>query len=138
MAQAPTSTNIIIGGDIPDNIDSFARHIRAENLSPATLDAYVGATQQFYRYLVAKGMPFREAHGVVTRLSAAALQQGKGFHELSLETYRGLSDLFDEDVLGITVDSSVAARNVPGGTSPVQVARAIADARAALEAEDGG
>ena len=57
MAQAPSSTNIIIGGDIPGNIDSFTRHIRAENLSPATLDAYVGATQQFYRYLVDKGMP---------------------------------------------------------------------------------
>ena len=57
MAQALSSTNINIGGDIPVNIDSFARHIRAENLSPATLDAYIGATQQFYRYLVAQGMP---------------------------------------------------------------------------------
>ncbi len=34
---------------MPVNIDSFARHIRAENLRPATLDAYVGATQQYYR-----------------------------------------------------------------------------------------
>ena len=45
------------GGDLPVNIDSFARHIRAENLSPATLDAYVGAVQQLYHYLIEQGMP---------------------------------------------------------------------------------
>ena len=110
--------------------------IDAGRMREAAQSGYVLATD-IADYLVHKGMPFREAHAVVARLSAAALQQGKGFHELSLETYRGLSDLFAEDVLGITVDSSIAARNVPGGTSPAQVARAIADAKAALEAEDG-
>ena len=110
--------------------------IDAGRMREAAESGYVLATD-IADYLVHKGMPFREAHGVVARLSAAALEQGKGFHELSLETYRGLSDLFAEDVLGITVDSSIAARNVPGGTSPAQVVRAIADAKAALEAEDG-
>ena len=39
------------------NIHSFGLHIRAENLSPATLAAYVGATKQFHQYLVDQGMP---------------------------------------------------------------------------------
>ena len=56
MAQA-RFTVIKPVGDFPVNIDSFARHIRAENLSPATLVAYVGATRQCYRYLVDQGMP---------------------------------------------------------------------------------
>ena len=65
-------------------------------------------------YLVAKGMPFREAHGVVARLSADAAGQARRFDELPLETYRGHSDLFGEDVYSITVESSLAARDVSG------------------------
>ena len=49
MAQAPSRNNVTTGGDFPVNVDSFARHIRAENPSPATLDAYVEAAYLFYR-----------------------------------------------------------------------------------------
>ena len=56
MPQSP-STAIKAVGDLPVNIESFARHIRAENLSPATLEAYVGAVQKFHRFLVDQGMP---------------------------------------------------------------------------------
>ena len=48
-------------GDLGVNIDSFGRHIRAENLSAQTFDAYVGATRQFHRYLKAQGMPLNFA-----------------------------------------------------------------------------
>lgn len=57
MAQSPSRPNIKSVGDFPVNVDSFARHIRAENLSPATLEAYVGAVQQFHRFLQDQGMP---------------------------------------------------------------------------------
>ena len=46
--------------------------------------------------------------------------------------------LFDKDVLAISVDSSVAARDVPGGTAFGQVRQAIAEARAELEVENAG
>ena len=85
-------------------------------------------------YLVRKGMAFREAHGVVARLSAHGLEEGKRFDELQLETYRRFSDLFDADVLSISVESSMRARDVPGGTAPSQVRRAIAETRRSLEA----
>lgn len=49
MRQVPSS-GIKSGGDLGVNIDSFDLHIRAENLSPATLAAYVGA-KQFHKYL---------------------------------------------------------------------------------------
>ena len=86
-------------------------------------------------YLVGKGMPFREAHGMVARLCAHAAGEGKCLDELSLETFRGFSALFDEDVLSISVNSSVAARDVPGGTAFDRVARAIAEAKLCLEVE---
>jgi argininosuccinate lyase len=84
-------------------------------------------------YLVAKGMPFREAHGVVARLSIHADEQGLGFHELPLDAYRRFSDLFDIDVLSISAESSIAARDVVGGTSFEQVNRAIEAAKSSLE-----
>jgi len=76
-------------------------------------------------YLVKKGLPFREAHGVVAKLSEYALDKGKNFHELSLSEYRDFSPLFTEDVYDITLESSIAARNIIGGTSPQQVEMAL-------------
>ena len=89
-------------------------------------------------YLVARGMPFREAHGVVVKLSAQATQEGKKLNELPLDTYRRFSSLFESDVLSLTVDSSIAARDVPGGTAFSRVDEAIEAAKAALEAESAG
>ena len=108
--------------------------VDADRMRNAARGSYVLATD-IADYLVGKGMAFREAHGVVTRLSEHAAGQGKHFDDMSLETYRRFSDLFDLDVFSITVDTSVADRDVPGGTALSQVRRAIADAKAALEAE---
>ena len=88
-------------------------------------------------FLVAKGMPFRRAHEVVGRLSTHAAERRVRLGDLSLETYRSFSDLFDEEVLSITVDTSIAARDVPGGTASSQVRRSIATARSTLKAESG-
>ena len=84
-------------------------------------------------YLVAKGVPFREAHGIMAAVTEYATAQGKPFGGLTLEEYRRFSDQFDQGVFDITVDSSVAARDVPGGTSPARVEEALARARALLE-----
>ena len=89
-------------------------------------------------YLVAKGMPFREAHGVVAKISAHASGENKEIHELPLETYRRFSRLFEDDVLSISVDSSIEARNIHGGTAFSQVEAAIVEARARLEADGAG
>lgn len=86
-------------------------------------------------YLVAKGMPFREAHGIVSRIVAHANDAKKSLRELSLDTYKTFSALFDEEVLSITVDSSVEARDVLGGTAFKRVEYAIAQAKIILEAD---
>lgn len=85
-------------------------------------------------YLVGKGMPFREAHGIVNRLSEYAFEQSKFLHQLSVSEYKKFSDVFEKDVLSISVESSVEARNVPGGTSFERVAQALKEARASLAA----
>ncbi len=122
-------------------LEVFTGMIVTMALNPARMrqaaqQSYVLATD-IADYLVGKGLPFREAHGVVSRLLAYAAQQRKSFHELSLEEYRRFSPLFDEGIFSVNVDSSVNARDVPGGTASAQVKKAIAEARAQLEAERG-
>ncbi len=85
-------------------------------------------------YLTRKGLPFREAHEVVGGLVRRCLAEGKKFADLSLADYRQASPLFGEDVAAITVQSALAARDVPGGTAPRQVQRALAEAAALVQA----
>ena len=109
--------------------------VQAERMRTAVLNSYALATD-VADYLVAKGLPFREAHGIVARLSSHALESGKRLDELDLDTYRGLSDRFEEDVLSITVESSIRARDVFGGTAPNRVEAAVDAAKAKLEGDD--
>jgi argininosuccinate lyase len=106
--------------------------IDAARMRQAAEESYVLATD-IADWLVSKGVPFRQAHGVVAELSRYAKAQGKAFSRLSLAEYRRFSDKFDESALKVTLESSVAARDVPGGTAPKRVAAALAAARAKLE-----
>ena len=102
--------------------------INTECISQAMNKDYILATD-LADYLVKKNVPFREAHGVVAKLAEYAINKGKSFHETSLSEYNNFSPLFSEDVYNITLESSVAARNITGGTSPQQVKQALEKAR---------
>lgn len=104
----------------------------AARMRAAAGASYVLATD-VADYLVRKGMPFREAHGVVADLSAAAARKGKYLHELTLADYRKASKRFDSKVFDVTVEASVAARTTEGGTAPGQVSAALKAARARLK-----
>ena len=89
-------------------------------------------------YLVGKGMPFREAHGIMRELSHHCDNWGIGLQNLPLVEYQKFSGLFQDDVYDITAESSAAARDNPGGTAPVRVAAALSDAKKILEAAAHG
>jgi argininosuccinate lyase len=80
-------------------------------------------------YLVGKGEAFRNAHGIIARLVSYAVKNNRTLDNLSLDEYKQFSPLFEADVKNITVESSVAARNVIGGTSPEQVEKALKKAK---------
>ena len=84
-------------------------------------------------YLVAKGMPFREAHGIMRELCRNCDLRGIGLQDLPLEDYRSYSPLFDADVFDITAEASAAARDVPGGTAPNRVGDALERAEQVLK-----
>jgi len=102
--------------------------INTERIYQAMKTDYILATD-LADYLVKKGLPFREAHGVVAKLAEYAMSKGKNFRELSLKEYHKFSPLFTDDVYAITLESSAAARSIPGGTSPRQVEKALRRAK---------
>ena len=106
--------------------------VRADNIARAAGRGYLLATD-LADYLVKKGVAFRTAHEIVAGLTSYAIKKKKSFSEISLAEYRNFAALFDEDVYSITVASSIAARDVIGGTAPRQVAQALVRAQKMIE-----
>jgi len=110
--------------------------VKAEDTERALKRGYILATD-LADYLVKKGGAFRSAHGIVAGLVGYAEEKGRSFAELSLSEYKKFSPLFEEDVYSISITSSLAARNVVGGTAPGQVERALATAKKLLGEAEG-
>jgi argininosuccinate lyase len=85
-------------------------------------------------YLVAKGLPFRDAHEVVGALVRRLLQEQRSFDQLSIAEWREHSSLFDEDVrAAITPLASIRKKRTPQSTSPEAVAAALAETKAWID-----
>ncbi|MBU2226333.1 MAG: argininosuccinate lyase [Proteobacteria bacterium] len=79
-------------------------------------------------YLVMKGVPFREAHGIVGRIVAHCIKAKKPLTGLTLAEFRRFFRGFDKDVFGrLTVRQSVNVRKVVGGTAEQVVRERIAE-----------
>ena len=82
-------------------------------------------------YLVLKGVPFREAHGVVGRLVSWCIGEGKTLTDLPLSAFQGFHPAFEADVLGrLTARQSVNARKTEGGTAEENVRTRMAQIEA--------
>lgn len=110
--------------------------VNADNMRKALDKGYLLATD-VADYLVGKGEPFRSAHGIVANLVGYAASKDKTLSELTLTEYKKFSPKFAKDVFDITVESSLASRDVPGGTAPKQVTKALARAKKMLKSQDG-
>jgi argininosuccinate lyase len=105
--------------------------INAENAGKSLERGYILATD-LADYLVKKGEAFRNAHEIVGKLVSYASRKGKSFARLTLSEYKKFSPLFGADVRSITIESSLTARDVIGGTAPRQVKKALTRARKIL------
>jgi argininosuccinate lyase len=111
--------------------------IKTENTERAAKRGYILATD-LADYLVKKGEAFRTAHDIVAKLVSYAMEKVKTFNELSLTEYKKFSPLFAKDIHSITIESSIAARDIVGGTAPKQVRRALTVAKKTIGARGEG
>jgi argininosuccinate lyase/amino-acid N-acetyltransferase len=100
--------------------------VRRAAARDAAIGDFANATE-LADHLVARGVPFRDAHHQVGRLVAEAIERGLPLEDLSLAEIRNHAPAADETVfVDLTVDAAIAKRNAPGGTAPAQVATRLA------------
>ena len=103
-----------------------------EALAAAAADEFLAATD-IADLLVRKGMPFREAHGVVGSLVREALASGRALSELTESEVRSHSELLDSSYYEVlSGDAWIESKVSAGGTASARVAEQLAAARAAL------
>ena len=87
-------------------------------------------------YLVGKGVPFRDAHGIIGRLVLHCISLDKGIEELTLDELRAFSDRFDEDVFeAISLRACVNRRLTAGAPGEAAMEKEIEASRAWLQAQ---
>ncbi|HGS4480210.1 TPA: argininosuccinate lyase [Vibrio cholerae] len=107
--------------------------VNAARTLEAAKQGYSNATE-LADYLVAKGIPFREAHHIVGVAVVAAIGKGVALEELSLAELQQFSPLIEQDVYSIlTIESCLEKRCALGGVSPKQVAHALQQAQARVK-----
>jgi argininosuccinate lyase len=108
--------------------------VKPDAMRAAAARGYATATD-LADYLVKKGLPFRDAHETVAHAVKVALGRGVDLSALPLADLRALHSAIGEDVFAVlTLDGSINARQVAGGTAPVQVQAQIERHRARLAA----
>ncbi|MDO4867204.1 MAG: argininosuccinate lyase [Clostridia bacterium] len=103
------------------------------NMKKAAAAGFINATD-CADYMVRKGVPFRDAYGIVGRLVKHCIERGLTLEELTLPEYREFSLVFDEDVYqAIDLLTCVSQRKLPGGPAPEAVRATIRATREKLQ-----
>jgi argininosuccinate lyase len=102
-----------------------ATRFHEDRLREAAQDPALVATE-VADYLVAQGIPFREAHEIVGKVLRAAEQDGKSIREMPLEQLKKFSPVFGRELdTVLTLESALARRGLAGGTAPGAVRAAL-------------
>ncbi len=97
--------------------------IREDRTREATSDPFLLATD-LADYLVLKGVPFRQAHEVIGRITAYSIEQKKDFGDFDLSEYQQFSEVFEKDVFAVlSVETALKSRKAIGAPSPTNVKR---------------
>jgi len=107
---------------------------RRERLAEASADEFLAATD-VADYLVKRGMPFRQSHGVVAGLVRLAVASGRRLSDLSAEELQAASPLLDaEGFYGLLAEGAWLESKVSrGGTGSDSLRAQLRHARDAVE-----
>jgi argininosuccinate lyase len=118
---------------LQESLEAMTGLVRSTTFQPRPVPEAALATD-YADYLVGKGLPFSEAHSIVGRLVALAETRGVELSALTSDDLSSASSSFADEAGQISIQSSLAARNHPGGTAPDRVHEAVKEARRRVEA----
>ncbi|MFH1368374.1 MAG: argininosuccinate lyase [Elusimicrobiota bacterium] len=99
--------------------------INKTRMFTATEHGYMEATE-LADYLTKKGIPFRQAHGIVAGIVKHCAKSGKRLEDLRPSELAGFSSKFNPDVRRLLhPENIVKAKSSEGGTSPSSVEKQI-------------
>lgn len=88
--------------------------LNKDKMCLSTMAGFANATDAA-DYLVRKGVPFRDAHGIIGRLVLKCIDEGISIDEMSIEKLRELSPEFGEDIYeAVSLESCVSRRSTIG------------------------
>ena len=109
--------------------------VNPEAMLQATKKGFLNATD-CADYLTKKGVPFREAYGIVGNLVAECIAEKTTIEDMSLKSLKEHSDLFEKDIFSyISVKNMLDRRNSYGGTAPEAVKIQISNIENLLSAK---
>lgn len=104
------------------------------NMEASAKNGFTNATDAA-DYLVNHGVPFRDAHGIVGQLVLKCIDKGISLDELSLEEYKEISPVFEQDIYeSISMKTCVEKRMTLGAPGPDVMEQVIAGNKKYLEA----
>ena len=84
-------------------------------------------------YLVGKGIPFRDAHGITGALVLHCIDKDCALDDLSLEEFKSFCDRFEEDIYdAISLKTCVEKRLTAGAPGSASMKKAVEEAEAYL------
>jgi argininosuccinate lyase len=87
-------------------------------------------------YLVNHGVPFRDAHGIVGRLVLFCLEKGISLDDMTLDEYKAISPVFEEDIYeAISLKTCVEKRVTKGAPGPSVMKEIVEENKRFLEEE---
>ena len=99
--------------------------LHKETMAVSAMKGFTNATDAA-DYLVKKGVPFRDAHGIIGRLVLYCLEKDAAIDDLSLEELQAIDPHFEQDVFdAISLETCVNARNTIGAPGPVPMKTVI-------------
>lgn len=109
--------------------------VKADRMREAASKGFINATD-CADYVTKKGVPFREAYGVIGSLVQTCIKKAITLEEVPLETYQSLHSLFEEDIYeAINLDNCVIKRDIEGGPSPKAVIQQMKQLKRQLNTE---
>ena len=100
--------------------DGMLKTIRfnSDIMAKSAMKGFTNATDAA-DYLVNKGVPFRDAHGIIGRLVLYCIDKGKAIDELSISELKEISPVFEADVFdAISLKTCVEKRLTVGAPGP--------------------
>ena len=89
-------------------------HFKKDRMENSAKNGFTNATDAA-DYLVGKGVPFRDAHGIVGHLVLYCIDKGISLDDMKLEEYKAISPVFEDDIYdAISMKNCVERRNTIG------------------------